>query len=213
MAKIYYDVGRYWAKIVHQHLGESTNGFGQFETTIEILGSIDPENPDGDLLPCGEHFERTIYDVLSAKTQTWVIENLRKLGFTSMVFDDFKLTSPSCCDLRGRELAVWCNHKANDKGEMKEEWKPASDRQPKEEMDPKGVRALNAMFGKYLKANPAEPAQPEAAAPAKPAKAERTAPRAAATAKKATPEDLDDLNKKFDEAMDSSQEAGDDIPF
>ena len=202
----YYASGRYWGKITHQALTESSNGNPQVVVTFEVLGLVDPDNPDGDLLPCGQRNERSIFRAITAKTAEWVADDLRKLGFTSNKPSDVDLDSATCCDLRGNEAAFWCDHEPHYKtGEQQERWKVASD-SPGLQVKPleaKEVRKLDAMFGRFLKDKPVQTAPTaKAAAPA------------AKPAPKATKKDLEELNEKFDESMDAESAApDDDIPF
>jgi len=207
MARPYYAPGRYWGKIVHQALSESSNGNPQVIITFEVIGAVNPDDPDGDLLPCGQRNERSVFQTITDKTVEWVTDNLRKLGFTSNSFADIDLDSTNCCDLRNREAPFWCDHEAHYKtGDPVERWKVASDGNGLQvkPLAPKGVRQLDAMFGKYLKQKPVEPSETEAFA------ARVTAPVA-----KTTPEDISKLNEKFDKAMDADKSSSkeDDIPW
>ncbi len=206
----YYEQVRYWGKVVGQQLGVSSNDNPQIVITFQVLGKLNPEDPDGELLSCGEHYDRSIFLTVTSRTIEWVTRDLEQLGFDGNSFSQLDLNASDCCDLRGKEIAFTCKHEPHYKtGEPREKWNVANDSDGLQikSLDAKGVRQLDAMFGKHLK-KPAG-AKPAASQPS-PTLAEK-AERLSQPAETATPEDIDKLHDKTDEAL--AGERGEDIPF
>lgn len=171
MAKaLYYEPGRYWGKVTNQQLGVSGSGNAQIVITFRVLGKVNPADPDGDLLPCLNEYERSVFRTITDKTIEWVQQDLEKLGFDGDSFGQIDLQHSHCCDLRGTELAFSCTHEADNRAEyagvLRERWSIASDSGAPQvkPLDSKALRQLDAMFGKSLKAikkngKKAEPAE------------------------------------------------------
>jgi hypothetical protein len=175
-----FDIGRYWAKVTRQRLGETSTGKPQLIISFQILGKVNLNEPEGDLLRAPEG-ERSIYRVISDKTLDYVISDLDKLGWNGMSWAEFDEQHPKCCDIRGTELALFCNHKPKqvknestgewvDTSEMREEWSIAQESTGPQvkPLDKAAVSKLDGMFGKALK-NRQKPAQ----TPQKPPQATR----------------------------------------
>lgn len=172
MAKaLHYEPGRYWGKVTNQKLTQSSTGNSQIVITFHIVGKVNPNDPDGDLLPCPNEYERSIFRTITEKTIQWVEQDLERLGFEGESFGQIDLEHPNCCDLRGKELAFSCTHEADNReefaGVLRERWSIATDGTGPQlkPLDSKAIRKLDAMFGKSLKglkkrtkeALPAEP--------------------------------------------------------
>ena len=172
MARPFYEPGRYWGKITRQKLGQASTGTPQLVLSFTVLGKVDPADPDGNLLPVMQQYERTIFRSITEKTIEWVGQDLETLGFTGGSYRQFDEDDPECCDLRGNELAFSCNHEAHYKtGEPCEKWSIASDGSGLEvkPLDDQAIRKLDAMFGKQLKKKPATSATiPATVAPVAP---------------------------------------------
>jgi hypothetical protein len=150
----YYQPGRYLGKVINQQLGETSKGNPQVVITFQILGRINPEDPEGPLLVCGEHYDRSVFRAITDKTIDWVLQDLERLGFDGQSFADIDLNTTGCCDLRNRECEFSCAHEPHYRtGEPREVWQVASDGGGLEvkPLDAKQVRQLDAMFGKQLK--------------------------------------------------------------
>lgn len=166
MPRSLYAIGRYWGCITNQRLGESSGGFPQLIIDFEILGRIKPEDPEGDLEVC-EKSEQTVYRVITEKSVDWVMQDLEKLGFYGESFRRFDLNEPNAVDLRGKELAFYCDHNEYPagSGQIKQKWSIASDGTEKP-LEDKAVRQLDAMFGAGLKSLPKPKAEEPKAEPA-----------------------------------------------
>lgn len=155
----YYEPGRYWGKIVNQQLGKSSNDNPQIAITFTVIGKINPADPEGELLPCGQNHDRTLFRSITPKTVEWACQDLKRLGFTGESFADLDLNSSASCDLRGNEAAFSCVHEEYD-GTLREKWQVASDGMTVKPLESAEVRKLDAMFGKYLKKSNGTPKQP-----------------------------------------------------
>jgi hypothetical protein len=148
----YYTPGKYWAKIISQALGQTKTGKPQFVLRFQVVGKVDPADPEGQLLSCGEQYERNIYMVITDKTIDFVSRNLDKLGFRKESFRFLDPATDGFADFTGQELAVECSHDTYE-GNVGEKWRIAGDGgglvvTP---LDSKGVRELDALYGKSLK--------------------------------------------------------------
>ena len=173
----YYKPGRYWGRITNQQLGESSTKNPQVVITFQVLGMVNLEDPDGALLPCGEHYDRSVFRSVTDKTVEWVVQDMEKLGFSGDSFAKIDLNSPGCCDLRGTEAAFTCQHEPHyQTGVPHERWSVAGDGAGLEvkPLDSKALRQLDAMFGKYLKKG-TKPAAPVKAAETPPVKRQTVA--------------------------------------
>ncbi len=154
MAKPYYEPGRYWGRITHQKLGKSSNDNPQLMISFVVLGKINVKDPDGELLPVTQQWERTVFRVITDKTIDWVMQDLDKLGWTGDDWATFDEQHPSCCSIVGTEATFSCNIEPHHKTkEPREVWSVSQDNVgltvvPLEASD---LRKLNAMFGKNLK--------------------------------------------------------------
>lgn len=162
MAGCYFAAGRYWGKLIAQGMGESKEKKTPFfAATFEIVGKVDLAKPDGDLLDC-PNGQRTIYLYITDKTVDRVIEDLKALGYDKPAFRFLDPETPGFVDLSGREIGLYCTHEEYD-GKFREKWGIHRDGAgPKiEPLDQKGLKALDNLFNKQLKALavPAEPAK------------------------------------------------------
>ena len=188
MPKTFYEPGRYLGKITRQKLGQSSTGNPQIVLSFEVLGKINPSDPEGELLSVAANYERTMYQSITEKTIDFVVENLDRLGWVGSSWGDFDEDSSRCCDLRGNEVAFSCKHEAHyQTGEMHERWSVAGDGVAVKPLESSEVRKLDAMFGKALKGR----GKSASRTPAKP------------TTKLMT---VDEVNRE-------AAAAGDDVPF
>lgn len=151
MPRPYYEPGRYWAKLVDQKLGNTSNNNPQVVLTFQILGRMNPSDPDGDLLAC-EQYERSIFMVFTDKTIEFRLKDLAELGFHGESFGELDLTYPNAHDLRGKEIALFCSHEEYE-GQQRERWglARASMRPEVQPLDAKEIRKLDSLFGRQLR--------------------------------------------------------------
>ena len=210
----YYAPGRYWGKIVDHSLEKTKTGKPQIIVRFAVIGAVDPANPEGNLISTGNPQERTVYRVITEATKPYVEADLERLGFDGDRLSQLCLTNPDHVDLRGRELAFFCQHEADQNGTMRERWSLAFDN--KREIRPleaKELRQLDAMFGKALKKTPV-PTTRQTPPKQQPQLPENGNPMAAF----ATTQEENDAADAVDVANAALQEAAsgppaDDIPF
>ena len=174
MSKPFFEAGRYWAKVIGQQFGEAKTGNPQFVLRIAILGKLDPVDPKGDLISCPSG-ERTIWRTITDKTIDRFIQDLQTLGFKGTSFSQLEPKGDNYHNLSGTEVPVYCEHEtSNQTGELREQWGIVNEGGAPQvkELDPKGIRKLDALFGKQLKALSA----PEAASAAPQGKPPKPAP-------------------------------------
>lgn len=150
--KAFYQPGNYLGRITTWGLGKSKNkGTPEFQIRFEVLGKINPNDPEGQLLPCTQ-YERTIYRYITTGTKDFVIEDLEYLGYDKPSFRYLDPNVDGSHDFSNREIKVRCDHEEY-QGEVKERW--ALDRghtlKEVEPLDSKAVRELDALFGSSLK--------------------------------------------------------------
>lgn len=176
-----YNEGRYWVKVLAQAFGKSKNkGTPEFSLRVLVLGIVDPEKPDGDLLQCPKN-ERTIYLYITENTAEYVLRDLERIGFDKSSFKFLNPANEFFHDFKDQEFEAFCEHEEY-QGERKEKWRFSK---PRGQMDvapleADEVRKLDNLFGKQLarlgKKSPNGSAKPEPAAVATTAVAEPPAP-------------------------------------
>jgi hypothetical protein len=178
--KTYYTPGTYWGRITHQVLGKASTGNPQLLVSFLVLGRVNQADPDGDLLSCGESYERTMYQTLTEKTIEFVTRDLERLGWAGSSWGDFDERNTGCVSIVGSEHAFYCSHKPNqDNTILRENWSVAreSTAPNAEPLTDSEYRSLDAMFGKELKKRGHASAKKEATAEKTPAPQRRaTAP-------------------------------------
>lgn len=171
-SKTYYELGRYWGRVTHQKLGKSSNGNPQIMVSFVVVGKVNPLDPDGDLLPVLQQYERTVYRVITDKTIDWVTQDLDQLGWTGEDWATFDEGNPNCCGIVGNELAFSCKHEPHWKTkEPREVWSVAQDSTGPAvtPLEAPELRKLNSLFGKALKGrSKVEPKPAPARAPVAP---------------------------------------------
>lgn len=212
MSTTYDNESVYWGKVSKQAMGKTSNGNPQFVVSFQIVGKVNPLEPDGELLHCPPG-ERTMYRPITEKTAEYVWEDIEALCAAKgiAVPSSMRQLDPEradfSCDLVGAELGWFCKHEVYE-NKLREKWQisrrtGASAGDP---LDDKEMRQLDALFGKRLKdAKKPAPAAPASSTAKVPEKAQRRT--AAAMAAQAP---LDDGPAPWDEA---EAPPANDIPF
>lgn len=169
-----YDAGKYWCKVTNQQLGKTNTGKSQFVLSFDVQGKVNQSDPEGDLEPC-DNYERSIFRTITPKTVEWLfddIEHLCERGEIEFALDGFEFLNPATdgyLDLTGVEFEAECKHETYE-NKPKERWSISTGGGglSVDPLDDKGVRELNAMFGKQLKSRgsggspkPEQPAKPQ----------------------------------------------------
>ncbi len=114
MSGPFYEGGRYWGRITEHKLGKAKTGMPQLILKFQVIGMVDPGNPDGNLLAVEQQYERTLFRTLLDGKRThvpdYVLENLAALGFAGGTTSVLDQDHPQAMALRGKELAFYCEH-------------------------------------------------------------------------------------------------------
>jgi len=155
-----YDQGRYWGRCISQAIGESKAKEGESQGSrfvalgFQVRGKVNAADPEGHLLACPAG-ERTVFLYLTEKSIERTIDELRSLGFDKDSFKFLLPETPGYVNLNGVECALQCRHETY-QGKTKDKWSIAGGGGPNiKALDTAGVRQLDALYGKALKAKPA----------------------------------------------------------
>lgn len=141
--------GRYLVKAIGQGFGASKNkGTPEFTLRVVVLAQVF----DNGEMENVNQAERTIYSYITEKTAERLCEDLQRIGYDK---DSFKYLNPAnenFHDFNGVEFEAYCNIEQYN-GQDKEKWGFAfpRDQAPKQPLEDKQVRELDALFGKHLK--------------------------------------------------------------
>lgn len=163
MSAPYYEQGNYACQITAQAVTETKNGNPQLVLRFKVLG---PSLGNGEYEPASPAYERTFYRVITDKTVEYVVEDLKALGYQHQSFRFLDPKTPGFQDFSGKVLEMYCKHEPDDKGNVREKWMIArsSSGISDKPLEPKKLRELDNLFGKFLKAGAAKVAPPAAAA-------------------------------------------------
>lgn len=147
-----YKPGRYFGRINNQGFGKTKNGDDQFWLTFDLVGAINPADPDGNLLPC-EAGERTAYFTLKTdKNAEFFVKDMKRLSCPMTSFGMLDPAQPNFHDFTGKETEFVCEEN-NWQGKQNERWQLAreSNGPVAVQLDAKEVRRMDALFGAALK--------------------------------------------------------------
>lgn len=156
----HYDQGDHAATITKQEFGQSDNANQTpfFALTIQPTAKIDMETSDREdvIGPV-----RTLRLFLSDKAAPHTIKKLRALGWDGSSFGELNPDADDHHSFVGQEIVVRCKHEEYN-GQPQEKWDfPQEGGLEIKKLDDKGMRKLDALFGKHLK----EGAKPKSSAP------------------------------------------------
>jgi hypothetical protein len=148
----FYEVGGYIGEVTEQALGKAKTGTPQFCLKFRVLGKPDPADPSS-FIPV-QQYERTIYRAITPNTIKYVVEDLEKLGYEKGGFGPLDPSHSDHQSFVGMQIDTYCSHENNAKGDLAEKWGLArgASALKVDPIDSKGVRELDALFGKSLKA-------------------------------------------------------------
>lgn len=148
MAGPFYDQGRYACCITRQGLGEASTGTPQIILRFKVL-----EFENGEQVPA--QYERTIYIAITDKTIPYVIEKLKKLGYTRDSFRFIDTSNQNYHEFRGQQVILFCKHEAGSDNVLREKWDVPQDSagtfEIKKPLEGKKLRDLDNLFGKQLR--------------------------------------------------------------
>lgn len=152
---VYYEAGKYRAKIVEQRFGENNKNNPEVQLEIQLLGFY----VDGEPQAISSEWNRTIFLTLTQATigsegkPGWVLETLRYLGFNGASFSQLDPSQEDHHSFVDLEIDALCQH-TEYQGKKQEKWsvlRPGGNKPQVKVIEKKGLRALDAKFGKVLK--------------------------------------------------------------
>jgi hypothetical protein len=147
---IYYQQGLYRCIGIGQGFNESSTGTPQFLLNFKVMAI----SVNGEYESLEQQYDRTSYMALTANTQSFVVEGLRRLGFDGASLTLLNPTTANFHDFAGQEFEMWCKHDSYN-GKPNEKWSPgrgASEFKIEKPLEAKKLRDLDNLFGKALKA-------------------------------------------------------------
>lgn len=142
-----FDPGRYLARVTRWGLVKAKTDTPQFAVTFLPLGKLNPQNPDGDLLPCPV-VERTIFRSITEKTAPWLVSDLKTLfEYPHERFGPLDPEADDAYDFTDREFTASLAYEEYE-GKTREKWNFAGSAQATgDPMTPAEVRKLDTLFG------------------------------------------------------------------
>jgi hypothetical protein len=150
-----YEEGKYKARITGQTIGENKKGNPEIQLYIQPIGYYTPQG-----LEAGSYqWERTVFLTLTDKTigtekdPGWIMKLLWFLGFEGKSFAQLDQDHEQPHSFVGQEVDALCQHD-NYQGKAIEKWSiltGGAQRPAVKALANKGLRALDAKFGKVLK--------------------------------------------------------------
>ncbi len=142
-----FEPGRYLGRVTRWGLVKAGTGTPQFALTFTPLGRINPQNPDGDLLPCAD-LERTIFRSITRATAEWLLHDLKTLfEYPHDRFGPLDPEADDAFDFRDREFTAVLTYEEYD-GKTREKWNFASSGQLSgDPLTVADVRKLDTLFG------------------------------------------------------------------
>jgi hypothetical protein len=143
-----FEPGQYVGKAIRWALvkAKNENKTPQFAITFLPLGRVNPQNPEGDLLPCPE-VERTVFRPITDKTARWFLRDLKQyFEYPHESFVPLDPDGPEPFDFKDKEFPTVLTYEDYE-GKTREKWNFASGLNIGEPMSQAEVRKLDALFG------------------------------------------------------------------
>lgn len=143
-----FEPGEYVGKVTRWALvkAKNDNKTPQFALTFLPLGRVDPQNPEGDLLPCPE-VERTVFRPITGNTASWLLRDLKQFfEYPHESFVPLDPDGPDPFDFRDKEFPTVLAYEEYE-GKTREKWNFAGGLNLGEPMSQTEVRKLDALFG------------------------------------------------------------------
>jgi hypothetical protein len=143
-----FEPGNYVGRVTHWALvkAKNENKTPQFAITFLPLGRVNPQNPEGDLLPCPE-VERTVFRPITDKTAAWLLRDLKQyFEYSHESFVPLDPDGSEPFDFKDKEFPAVLAYEPYD-GKDRERWGFASGLNIGEPMSQAEVRKLDALFG------------------------------------------------------------------
>lgn len=156
-----YEPGKYLGIVSEQAFSESSKGNKQFILRCKIVGKYDEEGTLCEF-PSQRVRDRNIFMTITDKTVDFVIDALRSIGYEGNTFSGLDPQTPGFHNFASHEVPLYCSHEEYN-GNWQERWRidnGSGGGLNVKPLDSKGVRSLDAMFGKALKATAKPAAKP-----------------------------------------------------
>ena len=151
---VFYDEGVYLGEILEQAIVSAHTGTPQFALRFLVVSYADGS-------PVTRQYERKFYRSITEKTASYLLNDLKVLGFTGNDLQQLEPQSPNGQDFTGKQIPFYCSHEDGQNGGTRERWSIARSVKPIQG-DPVSAatfRKLNALLG----FRPAASTQPVAA--------------------------------------------------
>jgi hypothetical protein len=142
------DPGQYVGRVARWALvkAKNENKTPQFAITFFLLGRINPQNPDGDLLACPE-VERTVFRPITENTAGWLLRDLKQFfEYPHESFGPLDPDGPEPFDFANKDFPTTLSYEEYE-GKTREKWNFAGGLNVGEPMSQAEVRKLDALFG------------------------------------------------------------------
>ena len=153
---LYFKPGRYLCRIKNQGFSKTKAGDDQFFLLFDIVGEINPADPEGDLISTNPG-ERTAYFTLKTdKNAEFFVKDMRRLGCPMTSFGMLDPNNDGFHNFGGIETEFTCE-KNEYQGKESERWQLAREGgggPVAVPLDAKETRRLDALFGAALKGTP-----------------------------------------------------------
>lgn len=187
---------RYLVKPAHWGLCESQEKkTPQFYMAFEILGQIDPQDPNGRLIESPQG-ERKAFWAITENAISIMLRDLADIGYDQPGFDGLVMDAPGAFDFAAKELTFTCRHEQyNGKWQERFQYGNGGGFTPLP-MDQKDIAKLNAQFGSRLK-KLGQGKSNDSTGRAAPSRPQRQAPQRAAAVSKSAEANYEDDGVPF----------------
>lgn len=160
--------GYYRARASRWALIKAKTGTPQFAMTFVVLGKLNMQQADGELLAC-PGVERTLFRSLTERTAPWLLQDLQLLfGYTENRLSPLDPEQADAFDFAGKEFTAVLDYEDRcnpDTGEVLksgvEKWKFATGQLPGDTLTSAEMKQLDALFGAAKPKRGARKRQPE----------------------------------------------------
>jgi hypothetical protein len=145
--------GLYVGEIAEQGMEFAKSGNPQIVLKTRVLSKV---NSDGTYEAVPGAVERTIWMTLTDKTVGFVSKDLQAVGFYGPP-SRIQLDGDDPCDIRGKEVKLWCKQETGLDGQQRERWSISRPREarPVTPVTTMDASRIDAAFGDAFSSTPA----------------------------------------------------------
>jgi hypothetical protein len=143
-----FEPGQYIGKVLRWAMVKAKNEkqTPQFAVTFVPLGRVNPQNLDGDLLPCPD-LERTIFRSITGKTAQWLLRDVKELfEYPHGSFGPLDPESDGAFDFHDKEFPAVLTFEEYD-GKTREKWNFATSLNVGEPLTASEIKKLDVLYG------------------------------------------------------------------